>query len=102
MKKGITTQLNEVAKTMPTIFEWDEEDVVFTGAEMNLTPFGEEEVFDKDKFYKVKMPLLRAVEHKQQIKDAYKRGGLIEVKKYHQQVINKFKKNDIRILSSCQ
>ena len=65
---------------------------VFTGEEMNLSFFGESEEFIKDEMYMVPMPALVATEHKQQVKDAYKRGGLPAVQQYHQSVIAKIKK----------
>lgn len=89
MKKAIATQLNEVADTMPIVYEWTLIPEEFTGEELNLTPLGNHVKYEKDKVYTVPMPAMVAVTHKQQIKDAYKRGGLLAVKQYHQSVMAK-------------
>lgn len=91
MKKQIATQLNEVASTMPIVYEWVLIPEQFTGAELNLTPLAKHVKYDADKVYDVPMPAMVAVTHKQQIKDAYKRGGLPAVKEYHQSVMAKIK-----------
>lgn len=49
MKKNIASQLNELARTTPTVFEWKEEECYFTGEEMNLSAFGEHQIFDNGK-----------------------------------------------------
>lgn len=96
MKKDLAKRLNEVAATMPTVFEWVEIPEVFTGQEMNLSAFGEAETFDERLNYVVMMPCLVAVNHKQQLKDAFKRGGIDEVVKYHRSVMDKIKNDGIR------
>lgn len=93
MKSSIARQLNEVARTMPHVFEWHEGSVEWTGADLNLTPMGDKHRFDPDKLYTISMPYMQAVEHKQQLKDAYKRGGMQEVKNYHRSVMDKIKKS---------
>jgi hypothetical protein len=89
MKSNIARQLNEVAKTMPIVFEWKMERISWPGSDLNLTPLGGD--LDPDKEYEFDMPYMVAVEHKQQLKDAYKRGGFDEVKKYHKSVMDKIK-----------
>ena len=89
MKNNIARQLNEVARTMPHVFEWHQGKAIMSGADLNLTPLGGS--LEPDKDYEFDMPYMVAVEHKQQLKDAYKRGGFEEVKKYHRSVMDKIK-----------
>jgi hypothetical protein len=89
MKNNIARQLNEVAKGMPLVYEWHEGSGQWSGSDLNLTPMGDKYKFDPDKLYTISMPYMQAVEHKQQLKDAYKRGGFEEVKKYHRSVMDK-------------
>lgn len=91
MNKRIASQLNEVAATMPLAFEWKTETVLMKGWELNLTPLGEGVTFEKDADYEIPVPCMVAVEHKQQIKDAYKAGGLPAVQAYHRKVMDKAK-----------
>lgn len=90
MKKNIATKLNDIAENLPTIWEWELGLAEFTGEEMNLSGFGETEKFDRLIIYSVEVPQMRAVEHKQQLKDAYKRGGDRAVELYVNGVIKKF------------
>lgn len=94
MNHNIAKQLNEVAATMPLVFYWETRPVLMKGWELNLTPLGEGVTFEKDVDYEIPVPCMVAVEHKQQIKDAYKRGGLQAVKQYHQSVMAKAKNPD--------
>lgn len=91
MKKEIVQQLRKAAESTPVIFEWTTSPSVFTGEEMNLSAFGETQKFDKDKHYTVDMPTMVAVDHHQQFKDAFKRGGWPAVKEYHSKVMEKLK-----------
>lgn len=91
MNHHIAKQLNEVAATMPLVFVWETRPVLMKGWELNLTPLGEGVTFEKDTDYEIPVPCMVAVEHKQQIKDAYKRGGLPAVQAYHRQVMDKAK-----------
>jgi hypothetical protein len=87
MKKNVSKHLNDLAETLPTIFELEFEEAVYTGEEMNLSGYGEEKKYDKKKYYKVAdQPVFRAVEHKQQLKDAWKRGGIEEVIGYCERI----------------
>lgn len=83
MNNEIARKLNLVADGMPLLFKWVEVPEIFTGAELNLSPLGEFERFDPNGSFTVMMPAQKATEHRQQIKDAYKRGGMEEVKRYH-------------------
>jgi len=94
MKKDIASRLNEVAASMPIIFEWKTESILMKGWELNLTPLGDIYRLEKEKDYTVEVPVMVAVEHKQQLKDAYKRGGMPEVIRYHRSVMDKIKNND--------
>lgn len=91
MKNHIARQLNEVAAGMPQVFEWMPGKATMSGSDLNLTPLADKQKFDPDQMYEFNMPYMVAVEHKQQIKDAYKRGGLIAVKGYHKSVMDKIK-----------
>ena len=89
MKNNIARQLNQVAKGMPLVYEWHQGKAIMSGADLNLTPLGGK--LDPNQDYEFDMPYMVAVEHKQQLKDAYKRGGFQEVKKYHKSVMDKIK-----------
>jgi hypothetical protein len=91
MKKDIAQQLNRAAETTPTVFEWELRPEIFTGEELNLTPLGDHVYYIPENEYTVLMPTLVAVDHKQQFKDAYKRGGWEAVKLYHRAVMDKIK-----------
>jgi len=90
MKKHISSRLEEVAKSLPLIFEWTTYPEKFYGWELNLTPLKEKfGKFEKDKVYEYPMPALRAVEHHQQLKDAYKNKGIEGVETYYNNVMDK-------------
>lgn len=91
MKKNIAHQLNMAALSTPLVLEWVEIEETFTAEELWLTPYADVMALVAGALYTVLMPAQRAVEHKQQFKDAYKRGGWLEVKKYHRSVIDKIK-----------
>lgn len=86
MKKNVAKQLHQVAGDLPLVFVKEPIVIQMTGYEMNLSAFGEVHKYDNDQLYDVEFFQLRAVEHKQQLKDAYKRGGINEAKKYYNQV----------------
>lgn len=91
MRKDIVQQLHKAAETTPLVFEWIEVPEIFTAEELHLTPFADIMQLEPGAKYEVPMPALRAVEHKQQFKDAYKRGGWPAVKEYHSSVMAKIK-----------
>ena len=91
MKAEIARQLNAAAESTPIVFEWTMMPSQFTGEELNLTPLGDHVKYEKDEIYTVLMPTMIAVNHKQQFKDAYKRGGWEAVKAYHRGVMDKIK-----------
>lgn len=91
MRKEIASRLNEVARTMPTVFEWKTEQVPMKGWELKLTPLDSPSLVD-DVDYLIEVPCMVAVEHRKQLKDAYNRGGMDEVVRYHKSVIEKIKK----------
>jgi len=87
LKKDVAKHLSDLAETLPLVFELEYEETIYTGEEMNLSGYGEEKRYEKGKYYKVTdLPVFRAVEHKQQLKDAWKRGGLEEVKGYCERI----------------
>lgn len=87
MQKRVAKHLFDLAETLPTIFELEYEEAIYTGEEMNLSGYGETTRYDNKKFYKSKdLPVFRAVEHKQQLKDAWKKGGLEEVMGYCERI----------------
>lgn len=91
MKKHIAKQLNQVAATMPTVMEWSMESEEVEGSWLIHSPIADSQPIDPNKTYRILLPVLRGVDHKQQVKDAYKRGGLEAVKQYHRSVMNKIK-----------
>ncbi len=94
MKKDIAKALAKAAETTPTVFEWELRPETFTAEELHLTPIADQMALVPGRLYTVDMPCLVAVDHKQQFKDAYKRGGWPAVKEYHRSVISKIKLND--------
>ena len=91
MKHHIAKQLNEVAATMPRVFTWTMEPEVVEGSWLMHSPIADRQKIDPQLSYRVLLPVAKAVDHKQQIKDAYKRGGMEAVKAYHRSVIDKIK-----------
>lgn len=89
MKKHVATKLNDIADNLPQVFDWSLELEDFTGIEMNLSAFGEKEKYDNGSMYSVEVPVMRAVEHKQQVKDAYKHSGEAGVLEYVARVYQK-------------
>jgi hypothetical protein len=89
MKKDIAKELNNIASSIPLVFDWSTEKIVMKGWELNLTPFGDHQQFVPDEDYQVDVPVMIAVEHKQQVKDAYKRGGPSAVRSYYKSVMAK-------------
>jgi len=92
MKKNIATELNQIADSIPIVFNWSTEKIIMKGWELNLTPFGDHFKYEKEQDYTIDVPVMIAVEHKQQVKDAYKRGGPSAVREYYQSVVAKIKK----------
>ena len=87
MQKRVAKHLFDLAETLPTIFELEYEEAIYTGEEMNLSGYGMEKRYEKGKYYKVQdLPVFRAVEHRQQLKDAWKKGGLEEVMGYCERI----------------
>jgi hypothetical protein len=95
MKKAIAQRLNELADLLPIIFEEKEETVLMSGKDLFLTPFADMQELDFDKVYAVPVPMFIAVEHKQQLKDRYKYGGMEAVKSYIADIRNKEKNGQL-------
>lgn len=91
MKANIARQLNEVAETMPLVFEWEMRPETVEGSWLKYSPIADRQPIDPDQDYNIELPVMVAVEHKQQVKDAYKRGGFEAVREYHRSVMNKIK-----------
>ena len=89
MDKKIAKELSGIAALLPIIYTEEEDIVVMSGADLNLSGYGEHRTFEKDKFYEVPIPLYRAVEHKQQLKDAFKRDKMRGVHQYIQTFCSK-------------
>lgn len=89
MRKDVAKQLAEIANTIPVVFEWELMPEEFTGEELNLTPFGDHQKFLPKEKYQIDMPALVANTHRQQLKDAYKKGGIRAVEMYREDVIKK-------------
>lgn len=97
MRKDVAKQLAEIANTIPVVFEWEMMPEEFTGEELNLTPLGEHQNFPKHEKYKVDMPTLVANMHRQQLKDAYKRGGIKAVEMYREDVIKRIENGEVGV-----
>ena len=89
MNKKIAKELSEIAALLPIIYVEEEDKVIMSGADLNLSGYGEYRTFEKNKFYEVPIPLYRAVEHKQQLKDAFKRDKMRGVHNYIQTFCSK-------------
>lgn len=87
MDKQIAKQLREISDMLPLVFEHETETVLWTGADLNLTPYGDKIRFEANKLYPLQVPVMRAVEHRQQVKDAFKRDGMKGVNLYIQKVV---------------
>ena len=74
--------LNDAAEQLPPVFIEETERVRMTGYWMNLSAYGENQKFDNGMVYEIEQPLYRAVTHKQQLKDAYKKNGQAGVMEY--------------------
>ena len=89
MKKNIVNKLLEVADTLPIIYEWKMVPEVFTGEELNTTPLADKVKFKPDQEYTYPMPAMVAVDHRQQLKDAFKHSGIDGVQNYFNQTMDK-------------
>ena len=89
MDKSIANKLREVASSLPIIYEWKMVPEIFTGAELNTTPLADAFRFEPDKEYTYPMPAMVAVDHRQQVKDAFKRGGVEGVEQYYFKTMDK-------------
>ena len=89
MDKKIAKELSEIAALLPIIYNEEEDTVIMSGAELNLSGYGEHRTFEKEKCYEVPIPLYRAVEHRQQLKDAFKRNKMAGVHEYIQNFCSK-------------
>lgn len=94
MKKDIAKQLSELADELPTVFEMRMGTTLMTGDELNLTPLGDKQPFERDTVYSVPVPEYHAVEHRQQLKDAYKRSGMQGVRDYTNKVMQDYKESE--------
>lgn len=97
MKKDIAKQLADIANTIPVVFEWEMMPEEFSGEELSLTPYGDYQKFDKEGRYTIDMPALVANYHRQQLKDAYKKGGLPAVEKYRNDVLERIMKGEVGV-----
>lgn len=99
MKKDIAKKLNGLAEKMPIILEEKVEFITLDGFEMNLSGYGEGRKWDRNKHYEVPVPMFKAVDHKQQLKEAYKRGGIEAVWTYFNKVIEDAKTSTYKPIS---
>lgn len=88
MKRCVAQKLNELADALPLVFTAEPTTINMFGWELNLTPYGDVKEYEKDKVFEVPFFQLRAVEHKQQVKDAFKRNGIEGVNQYIESVKN--------------
>lgn len=74
MKKAIASQLNSLAESMPHVLIEHDDKIIMSGHDLLLTPLADQ-VTDRNAVYEVYIPKFIAVNHDQQLKDSYKRGG---------------------------
>ena len=98
MKKSVAKILNEFAEKLPVFFDVEYEKVPMFGWELMLTPIGDRQKLEKETIYEIEVPVYRAVEHKQQLKDAFKRGGVKEVENYFTTVMQNSGVQNLQIL----
>jgi hypothetical protein len=101
MKKDIAKQLSDLADELPTVFDTRIGSVLMSGEELNLTPLGDKQRFDKEQVYSVPVPEYHAVEHRQQLKDAYKRLGMEGVREYTKKVMEDYKESETIKVDMC-
>ena len=89
MKKAISKHLNELAEKLPIGYDVEPVTIQLTGYELNRSGYGETRKFKDTYLYEIPFFQLRAVEHKQQLKDAYKRDGINGFNKYMDSLIQK-------------
>jgi len=82
MKKAIAKQLNRLSAELPKKYVVEQITIQESGYRLNRSAFGEKRKFDETKMYDIPFIQLRAVEHKQQLKDSVKRFGVDGVGKY--------------------
>jgi hypothetical protein len=99
LKKEIAKQLNDIADGIPHVFIEQDDHVLMIGHEVLLTPLAHL-VIDPNLLYSVYIPKFVAVDHKQQIKDCWKREGMKGVTDYCKNVLRqlRFTEEDIEEL----
>ena len=93
MRKQTATFLNKMAEQLPVIFNPIPIEIEMTGEDLNLSAYGETQRFVPTAIYKIPFVEFRAVEHKQQIKDAYRQNGEQGAIDYVNNVMNQYKNN---------
>ena len=89
MKKQIAAKLLEIANGLPLVYDIEPIKILESGYRLNLSALGENQKVDDGMLYEIDFFQLRAVEHKQQVKDAFKNGGFDGVNEYFKSVIKK-------------
>lgn len=80
MKKNIINRIESLASSLPIILTTQTHTDYFIGAEANKAQ--KQIKFNSKQRYPSKTPITREVNHVQQMKTAYKRGGWDAVNKY--------------------
>lgn len=88
MKRKVHQQLKYIADELPLIFIEEVEFVDMPGYELRLTPYDDRMTINPSAVYRVRVPLFRAIDHAKEVKAAYKAGGMLQVKKYCQSVMD--------------
>lgn len=86
MKRHIATAIRAISETMPHVFEMQDDWVMWSGHDLILTPLADR-VDDRDAMYKVWCPKLVAVDHRLQMKQAYRDSGWAGVLDYQKKVL---------------
>jgi hypothetical protein len=94
MKKPIVQSIRKLADSLPQVFEEKEDTVLMSGLELRLTPFADWQELEPETLYAVPIPMYIAVDHYQQLKDAFKRGGVQALQSYADDVILKYKNSE--------
>ena len=88
MNKEVAARLNKIAERLPKLFMEHKDIVKMKGSELLLTPAADQYVIiNPEGWYDIEIPKYVAVEHKQQLKDAYKRGGWKAVDLYGLEIL---------------
>lgn len=82
MRKKIAKHIKSISDNLPTVYTESEEMIEMSGYWLNRSGYGEVRKFNEKMLYAVPVPVFKAVGHRHQLKDAFKRDQIIGVKDY--------------------